>query len=149
MCRTIFLKWKIRFESLYFSCIRRILKISFWNLSLVFSFKVHFGLLHFPPYALAGSRVEKQTKHWWQIFPVGRSWSTVGVGRKDEYLKHGKQAAWASASSAEFCCRTRWGRHLYRQLLLNMLLYQQETEDLPTSIFQFWKWVPLSNYVVN
>lgn len=109
-------------------------------LSLIFPFKVQLYLSHFPPVALAGSRVEKQAEHRQQIYPVGHSESTVGAGRKDECLKHGKYAARASASGASFCCRTCWGRHLCRQLFLNMSLYQQEAEDLPDPIFQFWKW---------
>lgn len=41
-------------------------------------------------------------EHWQQVHPVGRSGITVGVGRKDGCLKHGKYAARASASAAEF-----------------------------------------------
>lgn len=143
--------WKSLRSIPYLSYTRRILKNSFWDLFCpwFFPFKILFCLSHFPPFALVRSRVEKQTKHGQQICPVGHSGSTVGLGTKDKCLKHGKCAAQASASGAEFCRRTCWGRHLYRQLLLNMSLYQQETEDLPTPIFQFWKWVPLSNYVVN
>lgn len=39
---------------------------------------------------------------WQQVYLVGHCYITVGVGRKDECLKHSKYAARASASAAEF-----------------------------------------------
>lgn len=52
------------------------------------------------------------------------------------------QSGYELLGGAESRYRTCWGRHLYRQVLLNMPLHQQKTEDLSTSkfcCFSFWK----------